>query len=80
MKEQKVHSQTQWLVCEGLMRLGFRSARTIRLYGEEPHLISDPEPHENVFAVHGIAVKSAVVKRIRLPLHRCTNDRARNRG
>jgi hypothetical protein len=68
MKDQAAHPRRQWLVCERLRKLGYRSAKTIRLYGEELHLISDPEPHENGFAVHGITVKSAVVKRVRIPL------------
>lgn len=57
-----------WLVCERLRSLGYRSARTIRLYGEELHLLSDPVPHEKGFAMEAITVGSMVVKRIRLPL------------
>lgn len=68
MKDSKTPSDIQWLVCERLQKLGYRSARTIRLYGEELHLISDPEPHEKGFAVHGIAVKSSFVKRVHIPL------------
>lgn len=68
MKESKAPSDSKWLVCERLRKLGYRSASTIRLYGEELHLISDPEPHESGFAVHGIAVKSSIVKRVHIPL------------
>ena len=68
MKASKTASEIQWLVCERLKNLGYRSARNIRLYGEELHLISDPEPHEKGFAVHGITVKSEVVKHVRIPL------------
>ena len=55
-------------MCERLRKLGYRNASTIRFYGEELHLISDPEPHESGFAVHGIAVKSSVVKRVHIPV------------
>lgn len=55
-------------MCERLRKLGYRSASTIRLYGEELHLISDPEPHESGFAVHGIALKSTIIKRVHIPL------------
>lgn len=68
MKESKAPSDRKWLVCERLRKLGYRSASTIRLYGEELHLISDPEPHEGGFAVHGIALKSSIVKRVHVPL------------
>jgi hypothetical protein len=68
MKDGKTSRDIQWLVCERLRKLGYRSASTIRLYGEELHLISDPEPHESGFAVHGIAVKSSIVKRVHIPL------------
>ena len=68
MKDGAVHPELQWLVCERLRKLGYRSARTIRLYGEELHLISDPAPHEDGFVVEGISVKSMTVKRVRLPL------------
>ena len=68
MKNKAVHPELQWFVCERLRKLGYRSASTIRLYGEELHLISDPVPHENGFVVEGIAVNSMTVKRVRLPL------------
>jgi len=65
---EKSSSEKQWLVCERLRSLGYRNARTIRLYGEELHLLSDPEPHDNGFAIEGITVRSMVVKRVRIPL------------
>jgi hypothetical protein len=68
MKDDAVHPELQWFVCQRLRKLGYRSASTIRLYGEELHLISDPAAHENGFVVEGIVVKSMTVKRVRLPL------------
>lgn len=68
MKDRTMAAEKQSLVCERLRSLGYRSARTIRLYGEELHLISDPAPHENGFAVEGVSVKSLIVKRVRIPL------------
>lgn len=68
MKDKAVHPEMQWLMCERLRKLGYRSARTIRLYGEELHLISDPTPHENGFVIEGLAVRSMTVKRVRIPL------------
>ena len=65
---EKPATEKQRLVCERLRSLGYRSARTIKLYGEELHLLSDPAPHENGFAVEGITVRSMVVKRVRIPL------------
>jgi hypothetical protein len=66
-----VHPELEWFVCERLRKLGYRSASTIRLYGEQLHLISDPAPHENGFVVEGIVVNSMAVKRVRLPLPVC---------
>ncbi len=68
MRDKAAHPDLQWLVCERLRKLGYRSARTIRLYGEELHLISDPRPHENGFIIDGIAATSMTVKRVRIPL------------
>ena len=65
---EKPAAEKPWLVCERLRLLGYRSARTIRLYGEELHLLSDPAPHENGFVIEGIAVRSMVVKWVRIPL------------
>lgn len=44
MKDKAAHPELQRFVCERLRKLGYYSARTIRLYGEELHLISDPRP------------------------------------
>ena len=68
MKDEAVHPELQWFVCQRLRKLGYRSASTIRLYGEELHLISDPAPHEHGFVVEAIVVTSMTVKRVRLPL------------
>ena len=68
MKDKAAHPDLEFFVCERLRKLGYRSASTIRLYGEELHLISDPAPHENGFVVEAIAVNSMTVKRIQLPL------------
>jgi hypothetical protein len=68
MKDKVVPAEKQWLVCERLRSLGYRSAKTIRLYGEELHLLSDPAPHENGFVIEGITVQSSIVKRVRIPL------------
>jgi hypothetical protein len=68
MKDKVVPAEKQWLVCERLRALGYRSAKTIRLYGEEIHLLSDPAPHENGFAIEAITVRSSIVKRVRIPL------------
>jgi hypothetical protein len=68
MKDKAVSAERQWLVCERLRKLGYRSAKTIRLYGEELHLLSDPAPHENGFVIEGITVRSSIVRRVRIPL------------
>src|SRR5258708_7042839 len=56
------------VICEKLRKLGFAQERNIRLYGEEFHLISNPIPDGDGFAVDGIARVSGDQRRIRVPL------------
>ena len=58
----------QVVICEKLRRLGYARARHIRLYGEEFHLISDPAPEGEGFAVEAIAGRSGGLRHIRIPL------------
>jgi hypothetical protein len=59
---------TEVLICEKLKKFGYSRERRIRLYGEEFHLISNPFPEGNGFAVEGIARSSGELKRMRIPL------------
>jgi hypothetical protein len=63
-----VQKGKQWLVCERLRALGFSNQRTIRLYGEELHLVSDPAPDGNGYTVEVFAGKTSHAKRVRVPL------------
>ena len=56
------------VICAKLRELGYTSQRHIRLYGEDFHLVSNPIPDGDGFAVEGIARKSATSRRIRIPL------------
>ena len=58
----------QRMICDKLRRLGFAQERHIRLYGEEFHLVSNPVPDGDGFAVDGIACGSGDQRRIRIPL------------
>jgi hypothetical protein len=58
----------QLVICHKLRELGYASARHVRLYGEEFHLISDPIPDGDGFAVEGIARRSGKSRHIRIPL------------
>jgi len=62
------HGDKQFVICARLRELGYASKRHIRLYGEEFHLISDPIPEGDGFAVEGIARKSGKSRYIRIPL------------
>ena len=55
-------------ICERLQELGFAREKHIKLYGEELHLISNPVPDGDGFAVEGITRRSGNVKRLRIPL------------
>ena len=58
----------QFAICARLRELGYASKRHVRLYGEEFHLISDPIPEGDGFAVEGIARRSGKSRLIRIPL------------
>jgi hypothetical protein len=55
-------------ICERLQQLGYQREKNIRLYGEEFHLVSNPLPDGDGFAVEGISRTSIAVRRVRLPL------------
>lgn len=56
-------------ICERLKRLGFVRSNSVKLYGEEFRLISDPfvVEHDIVF-VDAIERKSQQQRRVRIPL------------
>ena len=58
----------QLFICHKLKELGYAKARHIRLYGEDFHLISDPIPDGDGFAVEGIARRSGKSRVLRIPL------------
>ena len=59
---------TEVLICERLKKIGYSQQRHIRLYGEEFHLISNPFPEGNGFAVEGIEHTSGRPRTMRIPL------------
>jgi len=56
-------------ICERLKRLGFARENSVRLYGEEFQLMSDPiiVEHEVIF-VDAIERKTQQQRRVRIPL------------
>ena len=56
------------MICERLQELGFRREQYVKLYGEEFHLLSDPVPDGEGFAVEGTSRTSKAVRRVRIPL------------
>ena len=55
-------------ICERLQELGFAREKHIKLYGEELHLVSNPVPDGDGFAVEGISRNSGKIRRLRIPL------------
>ena len=60
--------QKRTTICERLRELGYRPDSTVKLYGEEVHLTSNPEPEGDGFVVEGFSRVSSERKRIRVPL------------
>ena len=70
-------------ICEKLQKLGYAREQHIKLYGEDLHLISNPVPEGDGFAVEGIARQSGNVRRVRIPLtlvHTVTKEVALNQA
>ena len=55
-------------ICERLQELGFARGKHIKLYGEELHLVSNPVPDGNGFAIEGITRRSGNIRQLRIPL------------
>jgi len=55
-------------ICERLQELGYAREKHIKLYGEELHLLSNPVPDGDGFAIEGIARRSGNTMRMRIPL------------
>jgi hypothetical protein len=67
--ESKMRSQDgRTVICARLQELGYRRERHIKLYGEEFHLVSDPVPDGDGFAIEGTSKTSIGVRRLRIPL------------
>jgi hypothetical protein len=56
------------IICNRLQELGYAREKHIKLYGEEFHLVSNPVPDGDGFAVDGITRMSGSVRRVRIPL------------
>ncbi|MGC2473028.1 MAG: hypothetical protein WA485_01730 [Candidatus Sulfotelmatobacter sp.] len=54
-------------ICAGVKRLGFGVKQTVRLYGEEFEVISDPFPEAGGIAVNVRTKKSDSVRTVQLP-------------
>ena len=63
----KSRERTQNLICERLKSLGYAREHSIRLYGEELKLTSNPIADGDGFAVE-VVTRAAAVKRVRLPV------------
>lgn len=54
-------------ICASVKRLGYGASQTIRLYGEEFEVVSDPFPEEGGIAVHAKSKKADAVRLVQLP-------------
>jgi hypothetical protein len=61
-------NEKQQTICERLQELGYKRETNIRLYGEEFHLVSNPVPDGDGFAIEGISRRSMSIRRVRIPL------------
>ena len=55
-------------ICDKLQRLGYEKEHDIKLYGEKFHLVSNPIPDGDGFAIEAMTRESAEVRRMRIPL------------
>ena len=61
-------SDERFTICDKLQRLGYEKEHDIKLYGEQFHLVSNPIPDGDGFAIEGVTRESAEVRRMRIPL------------
>ena len=54
-------------VCAGVKRLGYGAKQTVRLYGEEFEVISDPFPEAGGIAVTARTKKNDSIRVVQLP-------------
>jgi hypothetical protein len=54
-------------ICESVKRLGYSASASVRLYGEEFEVLSDPFPEADGVAVHAVAKKDSRICVLRIP-------------
>ena len=54
-------------ICASVKRLGYGASQSIRLYGEEFEVVSDPFPADGGIAVHARSKKGENVRLMQLP-------------
>ena len=54
-------------VCEDVKNLGYAASGTVRLYGEEFEVMSDPFPEDDGIAVQARTKKDSRVRTVQLP-------------
>jgi hypothetical protein len=54
-------------VCARVRHLGYVPSRTVRLYGEEFEVVSDPFPEAGGIAVHVTSKKDSRVRALQIP-------------
>ena len=58
----------RYAICDKLQRLGYEKEHDIKLYGEKFHLVSNPIPDGDGFAIEAVTLESAEVRRMRIPI------------
>jgi hypothetical protein len=69
------HTAKRKTICERLQELGYEREKSIKLYGEELRLVTNPMPDGDGFAVEGVARRSGNLQRMRIPLSLITTLR-----
>jgi hypothetical protein len=54
--------------CRKLISLGYARSNSVRLYGQEMKLVSDPFPAEDGIAVEVVSTDESASRRVNLPL------------
>ena len=54
-------------ICNRVKHLGYAVSKSIRLYGEEFEVVSDPFPEADGIAVHAKSRRNPTVRKVRIP-------------
>ncbi|MGA7931369.1 MAG: hypothetical protein WCA20_35915 [Candidatus Sulfotelmatobacter sp.] len=67
MPSRNVESPSVLEICEHVKHLGYSASKSVRLYGEQFEVVSDPFPEADGIAVHVTTKKDSKIRVLQIP-------------